>query len=781
MKHKYGHFNPEGNEFIITNPETPRAFDNYLWNESIFSNVQQTGVGYCDYQMGGTEAVQLLTGNGRICDFDIFGRDNLMSRLVYIRDNDIGDFWNANWEPVRKKYESYECTHGLGYTCIKSQTNGIASDFRVFVPEGKDPVELWSLVTRNASGGKRRLSIFVYVQFQFRYKWGFDSYGDMLFRSSCLDSGLNAVVASKHPHRKPHHYLTGFLTADMPVTAYDGTRDAFVGLYGTLQQPDAVVAGRCTNTPGSSDATIGALQFDIELEAGGEKEISLILGATDSTNGISLLKDKYFGKFQQYFQQLAAGKKAMSEKITVKTPDEQLDRLLNYWIKQQAAFGAAWCRWGWNGYRDIVQHGYGISSIKAERTAEILCEALRYQYNSGLALRGWNPADEKPYSDSALWLVFTLVAYLKETGDFSLLKKTVPYYDGGSASILEHIEQAMNFLESNKGQHGLCLIKFGDWNDSLTAVGKGGKGESVWLSEAYGEACRLLMEMFDYQGVMYKSADYKMRYQKIRDAINKNAWDGDWYVRCFDDDGRAVGSNLRQQGKIFIEAQAWALIAGIADKKRAESLINACDDMLATDVGYRLLYPTFTEPDDGIGRISCLEPGICENGTVYSHCNSWMILGLLKEKRAEKAYELLKRITPGYMDEVDGHKHKNPPYVYANCYFGPDHRNKAYQMEFTWITGSVAWYHNLLLNDFLGIKPDYRGLKIDPCIPREWKEYSVSRHFRNSEYIISVRNPEALEHGNVEITADGEKLSGSIIPVYDDGGRHFIDVLIKGR
>lgn len=778
MENKYGYFNKDGNEFIITNPATPRAFDNFLWNRSIFSNIQQTGVGYCDYQVKGNEAVQLLTGNGRVCDFDIFGRDSLMSRLVYIRDNESGEFWNVNWEPVKKKYDRYNCVHGLGYTVIQNETCTIASEFRVFVPEGEDPVELWTLKTTNISGKKRDISLFIYNQFQFRYKWGFDSYGDMLFRSVRLSREQNAVVAEKHPHRKPHDYLTGFMTSDEYIKAFDGTRDAFVGMYNTLQEPMAVLRGCCSNTPGSSDATIGAVQYDLKLEAGETKEISLILGATDSDENISFFREKYLGNFEKYFVYLKESKKAMSDCIRIKTPDEHLNLLVNSWIKQQVLFGAAWCRWGWNGYRDIVQHGYGVASVEPTRTAEIIREALRYQYCSGLALRGWNPVDEKAYSDSALWLVFTLTGYLKETGNFEILNENIPFYDGGSATVLGHIERALDFLENNRGIHNLCLIKFGDWNDSLTAVGKEGRGESVWLSEAYAEALLQISELYSHLHLEDKRQDSVRRYQIIKNAVNAAAWDGGWYSRCFDDNGKAVGSDENVQGKIFIEAQAWALISGIADNDRAEKLLESCDSMLLTGTGYRLLAPTFTRRDDNIGRISCLEPGICENGTVYSHCNAWMMLGLLKMRKAEKAYDLFKRITPGYFNSENDPKQDCPPYVYANCYYGPDHRNNAFQMEFTWITGSIAWYNNLLVNDLLGIKPDYEGLRIDPCIPAEWQEYSIERKFRNAVYLINIKNPQHLQWGTPGITVDGSRIDGNLLPVFNDGIHH-VEIILE--
>ena len=769
----YGHFNADGSEFIVTNPKTPRAFDNFLWNDAIFANVQQTGVGYSDYQVGTQEAVQLLTGVGRICDFDVFGRDHLMSRLFYVRDQISGEYWTVNGEPVWNKLERFECRHGLGYSIITSVAMGVEAVFRIFVPPGKDPVELWTLTLTNRSATTRRLSVFAYNQFQFKFKWGFDSYGDMIFRSSLFYPEHNAVVASKHPHRRPHDFLKGFLTADAPIVAFDGTRDAFVGLYNTLQNPEAVVRGYCSDTPGSADATIGAAQFNLELAPGASQELNFILGATDEVARIPDFRQKYFGQFEKYFAELKATKAALLTRNRVKTPDTHFDRMLNGWIRQATHYGATWCRWGWNGYRDIVQHGLGVVTFAPERTRAILLEALRYQFLSGLALRGWNPVDEKPYSDSALWLVFTLVAYLKETGDLALLDVVVPFYDGGQATVREHIDRALNFLENNKGAHGLILIKFGDWNDSLTAVGREGRGESVWLSEAYAEAMRQMAELAAFLNDAAGAADYQARYDRIKAAINSEAWDGAWFVRCFDDRGEPVGSQRNAQGQIFIEAQAWALIAGIADETRREQVLRACDEKLLTDLGYALLAPSFQQPDDRIGRISCIEPGTCENGTIYSHTNIWMILGLVKCGQPDKAYELLRRILPGYYSGApDDPKRECLPYVPANCYFGPDHRNNPFQMEFTWVTGSVAWFNHVLLQYVIGARAEFAGLRIDPQLPSGWRECQVERHYRGALYRITLRNPHGLERGRLELQLDGRLVAGNVLPPAKPGSQH---------
>ncbi|MDX2429999.1 MAG: hypothetical protein QNK35_03635 [Bacteroides sp.] len=762
-EHKYGYFNEEGTEFTITDPKTPRAFDNFLWNDSLFSAVHQTGVGYFDYQVGKLEAVKLLTGIGRICDFDVFGREGLMSRLIYVRDNNTGEFWNVNWEPVKKAFDSFECTHGLGYTNIRSLTSKIQSGFRIFVPKGSDPLELWTLSFENKDLAQRDLSIFVYNQFIFTYKWGFNSYGDMLFRSSWFNEELNAMMAKKQPHVSPHDYQTAFMTASEPIVGYDGSRDFFVGTYNALNEPEAVIRGKCSNSSGSSDSTIGVTQFDIKLAPGQEHKIQMILGVTDQEDKVEKIKEKYLDHVEDYFEILKKENASFLSHNTYTTPDPHLNRMLNTWIKHQTSYGARWCRWGWMGYRDIVQHGYGVSSFNPTRTREILLEALKHQNANGMALRGWNPVDEKAYSDSALWLVFSLTSYLKETGDMDFLGKLVEYYDQGCDTVLAHVEQALDFLEQNKGEHELCLIKFGDWNDSLTAIGKEGRGESIWLSMAYAEALREMQALYKEMGEREKEADYSLRYERIKKAVNEHAWDGDWYVRCFDDNGRPIGSSSNEQGKIFLNAQSWAMISGIADEERTAASIVSSDKMLATRMGYLLLAPTFFEPDDHIGRISCLEPGICENGTVYSHVNAWMVMGLLRAGKPDKAYETFRKITPGYPTEGEfDPKEKMPPYIYANGYFGPDHRNNKFQMEFTWITGSVAWYYNILSREMLGIQAEYRGLRMDPKLPSDWMQCSAVRQFRGKEFHISM---ERSDVSSIQVHLNGKLLPDTLIPL----------------
>ena len=778
MEYKYGHFNSDGDEFVVTDPATPRPFDNFLFNDSCYANVHQTGIGCFDYQINGTEGIQLYTGVGRICDYDVFGKDHLYNRLIFIRDNETGEFWTLNWEPVCHPYQSYKCTHGLGYTEIENKTSDTLAKFRIFVPVGKDATELWRISLKNEGDKKRSYSIFTYSQIQFKFKWGFDSYGDTMYRATRFDKERNTFYMTKHPFIKPHNYLTAFMTADEKITASEGCQNVFVGEYGTIASPEVVRTGVSKNSIGSANATVCSLRFDIDLGAGESKDINLMLGAGECENDSLTLSEKYLKNQDKYFDEMKKYYKSLYSKNKIQTPDEHLDRLINYWGKHATNFGATWCRWGYNGYRDIVQHGFGVVSFKNDRTKEILREAVQNQYASGMAVRGWNPVDTKPYSDSALWLEFTLTAYLRETGDIDFLKEVYPFRDEGEGTVLEHMDRALDFLEKNKGEHNLLLIKFGDWNDSLTGVGKDGKGESVWLSIAYAQALLEMAELAKYLGDAKKEKNYLDRRESISKAINDNAWDGEWYRRCYTDLGKPIGSKENKYAKMFMEPQCWSLISGVASEERANTIIKAMDEHMKTPVGYLLLTPSFKEFDDTIGRISAMEPGICENGTIYSHTNIWMILGLLKYGKADLAYELFNKIAPGCITDDNAEiKNKCLPYMFANCYFGPEHKNSAYQMEYSWITGSVAWYTNTMENYMIGARPTYEGLVIEPHLPFE--KGAMKRTFRGAEYDIEIENPnKKFKDMKLNITLDGKKLDGNIIPAFKDG-THKVKVTIE--
>lgn len=770
---KTGEFASGGDEYIINNPELPRPFDVMLFNDACYSNVHHTGIGCFDYQKDGKEGIQLFTGTGRICDYDVFGKEHLYSRLIYIRDNENGRFWTLNWEPVCKHTEHFTCRHQIASTVITNQTEGVVAQLTVTVPPGNDPVELWKLELSDIRGKPRDLTVFAYSQLQFRFKWDFDSYGNMIYHTTYFDEKENVFFAEKHPYVRPHNELTAFFASSEKVLGFDGSRRLFMGQYGTAVSPKAVVSGHCTGSLGSAEDIICALEWHILLN-GDKKAWSIVIGAGDCKETCLALKDKYINNVEEWRQKAADERKACLDKVKITTKYPQLDRIMNTWVKLSCLYGATWCRWGYNGYRDIVQHGMGVTDIKPERTKQILKEAFSYQYSYGMAVRGWNPVDDRPYSDSALWSIYTLDAYIRETGDRDFLSEEIPYLDGGFDTVLSHALKALEFLEKNKGAHGLLLIKFGDWNDSLTGAGKEGRGESVWLSMAYVHAISQMKSLCNLLDMSDTVKELEKCEKLMRKHLTDTAWQGDRYLRCFDDNGKPIGSAADKYGRLFLETQSFSFMIGLGNKKQQQTLLNTLERESYTRLGYLLLSPAYRELDDRVGRLSAMEPGIAENGTVYTHPNFWLVLGLLQNGYADKAFDLIKRLMPGWeTEDTKELKEKNLPYQFANCCYGPEHKNNPYQMEYTWITGSVAWVRKAVEEWLLGIRPEYDGLRIAPCLPRDFGNYRVERDFRGSRYIIEVKEG----CGKKKITVDGKPITGDLLPVFP-GGVHNVEVMI---
>ncbi len=556
---------------------------------------------------------------------------------------------------------------------------------------------------------------------------------------------MNTVITEKHPENKPHDYLIGFTAADAKIDAWDGSKEKFVGRYNKLNEPLRVIEGRCTNTPGTNEFTAAVLQFDLVLGPSEDRAINLVTGAADSVDSIRSMRRKYLSKTDDFFAELKKEKTAEAGSNRLKTPDNHLNRLINIWAKQQTLFGSVWTRWGMRGYRDIVQHALGVTAFRPDISRSVLCKALKFQYKHGMALRGWDPVDKKAYS--------------------------------GTADVMTHIETAMTYLEENKGIHGLCLIKYGDWNDSLTAIGKAGKGESVWLSMAYAAALLQLEELYRYLDKPERAADCRGRYAVMKDAVNTHAWEGDRYIGCYSDSCRKIYSKENREGRIYINTQSWAVISGIADKDKVEAMLRAMDAELLTGYGYLLSAPTFFDFDPEIGRITAMEPGIAENGTVYSHGNAFMLRALLQLGMGDRAYELFQRIAPGYYRDETPTKAESPAYVFTNCYYGPDHRHSPYRMEYSWITGSAAWFYHLMTEWMPGLRKAYDGFHLDPVLPAAWDRLELEKTLQGRQFTIRIEKRPQPAGSGIKIKLNGSELPDNFIR-FDDcaEGRNTVDV-----
>jgi len=433
-----------------------------------------------------------------------------------------------------------------------------------------------------------------------------------------------------------------------------------------------------------------------------------------------------------------------------------MDVLFNQWIPLLIEWGLTNGRWGMLGYRDIVQQARGYLMLdRAGKARARLVQALNHQYRSGHAVRSF-PAvhhdSSMRYADSSLWLTGAVTEYVKETGDFGFLAEPAVFLDGSHAPVLDHLRGTIELLWKDRGARGLCLIHQGDWNDSLTHVGPAGKGQSVWLSQAFCVGCLEMEELHLRLGDKARARRYRGYYQAVKRALNRHCWDGQWYIRAFDDAGLPVGSKANRQGRIYLNSQSWALMSRTAPPRRVAAMLRSIRRRLWTPYGYALLAPAYTRRQDNIGRITCLEPGCSENGSVYTHGNAFLAVALLEAGLADEGFEVVRRIMP--------FNPENPsaciiPYQLANGYGGPEHRNDPGKAQFGWSTGSGAWLHQAMVEHLFGLRRTYDGLVVQPNLPSDWRSASIRRTYRGTDYDVSYARP--AEGGNTiaRLTVNG--------------------------
>lgn len=767
-------FSEDGNSCIITETRTPRYWYNYLWNENHYcAQISQTGHGRSYY----------LSEKADMC---MINRDD--ARYVYLRDEESKKCWNIGEGPLNTEVEDYECVHSIGFSRIQSSCEGIASSWRLFVPvDGYH--EVWTLKIKNTTEKERRISVFSTVSFYlegFRYPRYYEIYRCM---ETDYDDALKGVYCkSSHPFA-PHARYNGFLAASEPADAFDGNLGDFCGTTSTItqldasacalfQRPDVVMKGRdCTNSQASLFILGGVLQHKIVLKPGEEKELHLVFGISESLEEARRVSAK-FSDSRMVEQELKKAEAYYFEKyrsLTVKTPDEKINHIMNNWVKKQVDF----CIVGKKGVRDNLQISVGLLNYRQETAKKEILECLRHQFQDGHGVLTWYPYDDTRYSDQPFWIIWAVCELIKETGDFEILDTRIEWQDGGNATVMEHVRAAVDRLIRDKGKNGLVRIYFADWNDALN-VTTDPEAESVMLSHQFCLALLELKRMLEKKGDFDYAREIAAEYETLKKDINEHAWDGEWYMRALSD-VENIGSKDSAGSKIYLNAQTWAVLGEVADQERLPLVLKSVDRM-EHDFGFPLNLPPYPEYSPNVGRMSGMLPGLFENGGVYCHATGFKILMDCKVGRGSRAVETLKKIMPD--------SEKNPsmqsgaePYVFTNCYStNKGYYGKSYQ---SWTTGTSAWCMMSLYEGIFGIKRDYDGLKIDPCFPKEWEHAEVTRHFRNSDYQITISNPEHLEKGKLEVEIDGRKVpaehteQGYLLPDFRDGKKHMIQVTIR--
>ncbi len=767
MKKAY-EFTEDGDGCIIRTTKTPRYWYNYLWNENRYcAQISQTGHGRSYY----------LSEKAEMC---MINQND--ARYVYLRDDESGLCWNIGEGPLNTETEDYQCIHGISETRLESKFQEIRSSWRIFVPlEGYH--EVWTVKVCNTGEKERSLSLFSAVSFYlegFSYPRYYEMYRCMETR---FDKELNGVYCSSSHPFAPHARYNGFIAASEPVYAYDGELTKFCGTNSTLtqldasacalfQRPDIVMNGQdCTNSSGALFILGGVLQHKIILHPGEEREIHVVFGISETIEEARRVAasctepqnvERELQKVREYNR-----KKYCS--LSVKTPDEKINQVMNNWLKKQVDF----CIVGKKGVRDNLQIAAALLNYRQDRAKEEILECLRHQFQDGHAVLTWYPYDDTRYSDQPFWIIWAVCRLIKETGDFSILDTKTAWQDGGEGTVLEHVQAAVDRLLADKGRSGLIRIYFADWNDALN-ITTDPEAESVMLSHQFCLALKELRELMEKVGDHVYAGKLKTEYEILKNSINTKAWDGGWYMRALSRQEN-IGSRDSAGSKIYLNAQTWAVLAEVADNERLPAVLKAVDGM-EHDFGFPLNLPPYPEYSPNVGRMSGMLPGLFENGGVYCHATGFKILMDCKAGRAGKAVETLKKIMPD--------SGKNPsmqsgaePYVFTNCYAThPGYYGKSYQ---SWTTGTSAWAMMGLYEGVMGVKGDYDGLKIEPCFPKEWEYGELTRQFRGAEYHIVVRNPEHVEKGTPEIHVDGRHWDRTVLPDFRDGKMHEVQVILK--
>jgi len=774
---KYGHFSEDGKEYIITDKSTPKPWVNVISNGNYGFVISQAGGGFSWLQH--SEFNRITRWHQDLIKDD-------WGKYIYIKNNNTGEIWSPTWLPVRTEPEFYECRHGLGYTIFATEYKGIQCRLTFFAPFN-DTLEIWDIQLINNSGNEADLSLFTY------FEWCLGSSADhhrefhKTFIETKYDKKNNAILTKKRiwdiplgdrGHWNIEYEYNGFFACNKKASSFECDKEAFIGQYGSLSAPKGVVEGKLSQSSGIWGDPIGCLKIDLKIAAGANDRLAFYLGLKPNEPEISdtLKKYKSSSQIDKALKEVKTTWTGILSPLEISTPDEAMNLMVNTWLRYQAISGRLWGRTAYYqqsgafGFRDQLQDSLVFLPLNVSLTEKQIKLHAEHQFYDGTVLHWWHPISETglptKMTDDLLWLPFLLVQYLKETNNYEFLnEEQVSYYDqkNKKESLFEHSRRAIDKVLERYSKRGLPLIGAGDWNDGLSAVGLDMKGESIWLAEFF----YLILNSFsEVAGKMKKkklAEYYKLKAKELKKAFDKHAWDGNWYYRATKDSGEKIGSSENTEGRIYLNAQTWAVISGIADHEKRIKAMDAVKEHLVKNNGPLLLYPAYTKPDKYIGYLSRYAAGRRENGGVYMHAATWTIWANALLKRNEDAYEVFRKICPIYNGQ-DPDQYVAEPYVTPGNIDGPDSIN--YGMAgWTWYTGSAAWFQKMVVDRILGVRAEEAGLVVDPCIPKEWKEYNVKRTFRGTVYNIKVSNPESVGHGVKCIILDGEEINGNIIPM----------------
>ena len=822
----YGHFDDAHREYVITDPATPFPWINYLGNEDFFGLISNTAGGYDFYKDAKFRRITRYRYNGVPMDNG--------GRYFYI--NDGGTVWNPGWKPRKTPLDSYECRHGMNYTRITGSKNGIEASVLFFVP-----LHTWAEVQKvtltNHSSETRRFKLFSFAEWclwnavtdmeNFQRNW---STGEVEIDGSVI------YHKTEYKERRNHY---AYYSVNVPVQGYDTDRETFIGLYNGFENPQCVMAGASANSVAHGWSPIASHCIEVELAPGESKDYVFLLGyvenkqdekfsdddiarkkagtlITSQESDHTLVNKEKAQAVIRRFSTVEAVDQAFAElnrlwddllgKYTLQSGDERLDRMVNIWNQYQCMITFCFSRSAsffesgigrGMGFRDSNQDLVGFVHQIPSRARQRIIDIASTQFPDGGCYHQYQPLTKRGnndigggFNDDPMWLIFGTVAYIKETGDFSILDEPVPWDNvpGSEVSLFEHLRISFDHVVKNLGPHRLPLIGRADWNDCLnlncfswdpdesfqTTENKteGSKAESLMIAGLFVFCGRQFAELCQYLG---KTTEQQLAEQSIAemcDAVKKYGWDGEWYLRAYDYFGHKIGSHENEEGKIFIESQGWCTMAGIGlEEGMVDKALDSCKKYLDSEHGMVLNNPAYTVYHDEMGEISSYPAGYKENAGIFCHNNPWVIIGDTVAGRGNDAWTLYTKICPAWI--TDQRLHKVEPYVYSQMVAGKDAARPG-EGKNSWLTGTAAWNWYTITQFILGIRPTYDGLEIDPCLPSTMREYSVRRVLRDAVLQINVHNPEGHEKGVKSITVDGQPIQGNRIKV--SSGQHTVEV-----
>ena len=795
---QFGHFDDSRKEYVITTPRTPLPWINYLGTQDFFSLISNTAGGYSFYK--DAKLLRLTRYRYNNCPLDNGGR------YYYIKDGDT--IWNPGWQPTQTELDAYSCRHGLGYTVISGLKNGIEAELTAFVPV-HDPCEINRLVIRNTGTSSRHLDIFSFVEFCLWNAADDSSNFQRNFSTGEVEVEGSTIYHKTEYRERRNHYAV--YSVNKKIVGFDTSRDAFVGLYNGFSNPEAVSAGKSRNSIAHGWAPVGSHHLEADLAPGEEAGFIFVLGYCENPEdqkfeAPGIINKTPARRLLEKYQTDLQVEKALSElkeywsgllsAYSIETDDEKLNRLVNVWNQYQCMVtfnmsrSASYFESGLGrgmGFRDSCQDLLGFVHLIPSRARERILDIASTQFEDGSTYHQYQPLTKKGnadigsgFNDDPLWLIAGTAAYIRETGDFSILDEKCAFNSDPSrtAPLMEHLRRSIGFTRTHLGPHGLPQIGRADWNDCLNlncfstqpgesfqtfGPSEGPVAESVFIAAMFVKYGKEYAGLCDALHLPEEASDVRKAVKDMDEAIQTAGWDGRWFVRAYDAYSRPVGSHVNDEGQIYIEPQGMCVMAGIGlDNGKAEEALKSVEERLDTRYGIVLLTPAYTSYHVELGEISSYPPGYKENAGIFCHNNPWIACAETVLGHGNRAFEVFRKTCPVYLEEIS-EVHRTEPYAYCQMVAGKDAPTFG-EGKNSWLTGTAAWTFTAISQYILGIQPTLKGLKIDPCIPDTVSGYTVQRTFRNVRYHIRIENPAHVQKGVVSVTVNGKLLEGNIIP-----------------